>query len=509
MQSFDVQLRRAAIREAINVVDLSLGLVMAGTGDIACLQRLRIRHGLFGPHIRYGAHIATHMAIGFLFMGGGRYTLGTSNAPIASLVVSLFPRFPLHTNETRGLLQAFRHLWVMAVEPRCLIARDADTNEITRIPIKVKIKEGADDPVRTHHFVCPTLLPDFERFVSIKVDSPRYWPFVLNLNDDPRAKLSLLQTQTIYVKRRAGYSAYTEDPTGYQSISVWNGTPVGDPAILDFPNRDIPHEERAFHDMRHFTKSSTSETYLFAFADRFCRYPGRNTREVATLSYAQQSILDVLSGDKHQMLPTLLSLYRLRSHIPAGIAFSGFYARDLHLASEFYSLLFRFHGGLVDSNPRQPLIRAPVLQGAVTMLGMLVDYLRHDPAFVSAFRAFAETKDVDVHNVPSFSESEDSDGLTRRRILRSLAFVLQHDRVPTCQTLLHFRRLSRKATEGATTSRGSSRRVVSSEDPEWSSASIGLSMILQKTALSLSGPRTIPWPLRSIQDFLDIWYGPR
>lgn len=487
---------------------------MAGTGDIACLQRLRVRHGLFGPHIRYGAHMATHVSLGFLFMGGGRYTLGTSNAAVAALVVALFPRFPLHTNETRGLLQAFRHLWVLAVEPRCLIARDADTNEITRIPIKVKIREGINDPVRTHHFVCPTLLPDFERFIALKVDSPRYWPFVLNFNDDPRAKLSLLRTQTIYVKRKSGYPTYAEDPTGYQSISIWNGTPIGDPAILDFPIRELPQDKRPFRDMRHFARSTTSETSLYAFADRFCRYSGKNKREVAALSYAQQSLLDIISVDKPEMLATLLTLYRIRLHIPAAIPFGGVHARDLHLASEFYSLLFRLHGGLVESIPRAPSFRTPILQASVTLLNMAVDDLRQQPAFTSVMQAFAEGKDINPWTVSQFTDAEDSDGTVRRRILRSLAFALQHDRVPTSQALQYFNKLTRKTTDGIVGPSGSSsrritRKRVSTLDSDWSTISVGLALIVQKTALSLSGPRTIPWPLRSIQDFLDIWYAPR
>jgi hypothetical protein len=35
---------------------------------------------------KYGIHISTHMALGLLFLGGGRYTLGTSDAAIACMV---------------------------------------------------------------------------------------------------------------------------------------------------------------------------------------------------------------------------------------------------------------------------------------------------------------------------------------------------------------------------------------------------------------------------------------
>lgn len=484
---------------------------MAGTGDVACLQRLRIRHGLFGPHIRYGAHMATHMALGFLFLGGGRYTLGTSNAAIACLVISLFPRFPLHSNDTRGLLQAFRHLWVLSVEPRCLIARDADTNEIARIPIKIKVDELAGEPVRTHHFICPTLLPDFGRFLSIKVDSPRYWPFVLNIAEDRRAREALLRTQTIYVKRRAGYLSYTDDPTGYQSISVWNGTPVGDPALLDFAASATPSERerhgaidlpRSFHDMRHFSRSSINDGYLLAFADRLCRYPGKSAYEATALGYIQQALLEALSGDKQQILTTLLTVYQMCARSPRDIQWSGWNARDLHLTNEFYAMLFRFHGGLIENGQRQALLRIPALHSAVTMFSLAADSARHDPAFAHVFRLYARGEDLE-------EISNEATGLDWTRTLRFLAFVLQHERAPSGQTLAALRRLAESSVRpSAPSSESAGQGLITTNSESWRALRVALALVVQKTALSLSGPRTIPWSLRSVADFLEIWFSP-
>lgn len=482
---------------------------MAGTGDVACLQRLRIRHGLFGPHIKYGAHIATHMALGFLFLGGGRYTLGTSNAAIACLVISLFPRFPLHSNDTRGLLQAFRHLWVLSVEPRCLIARDADTNEITRIPIKIKVDELAGEPVRTHHFICPTLLPDFGRFLSIKVDSPRYWPFVLSIAEDSRAREALLRTQTIYVKRRAGYLSYTDDPTGYQSIAVWNGTIVGDPALLDFAattttlgkeRREVIDLPRSFHDMRHFSRSSINDGYLLAFADRLCRYPGKSASETTALAYVQQALLEALSGDKQQILIPLLTVYQMCARSPGDTQWSGCNARDLHLANEFYAMLFRFHGGLIENGQRQALLRIPALHSAVTMLSMAADSARQDPSFAHVFRLYARGEDLEIRS--------DATGVDWIRILRYLAFVLQHERVPSGQTLAALRRLATNSLQTSTPSDGTVQGAMTPNLESWRVLRVGLALVVQKTALSLSGPRTIPWSLRSVADFLEIWFSP-
>jgi len=46
---------------------------MAGTGNLDVLRiarQLRQRHS---PDVPYGSHMAVHMAIGLLFLGGGRW----------------------------------------------------------------------------------------------------------------------------------------------------------------------------------------------------------------------------------------------------------------------------------------------------------------------------------------------------------------------------------------------------------------------------------------------------
>lgn len=73
--------------------------------------------------------MALHSALGLLFLGGGRYTIDTSPAGVAALVVSLFPRYPRDTEDNRYHLQALRHMYVLAVQPRCLQARDVDTGK--------------------------------------------------------------------------------------------------------------------------------------------------------------------------------------------------------------------------------------------------------------------------------------------------------------------------------------------------------------------------------------------
>jgi len=88
---------RPALETCLNTAALALGMVMAGTGDLEALKLLRAQRRRVDAEIMYGNHLALQTAIGFLFLGGGRFTLSRSNAAIASLVVALYPRFTVTT----------------------------------------------------------------------------------------------------------------------------------------------------------------------------------------------------------------------------------------------------------------------------------------------------------------------------------------------------------------------------------------------------------------------------
>lgn len=197
---------------------------MSGTGELQVLRRLRISHGQEGVGVTYGTHMAMHMSVGLLFLGKGQFTLGTSNLAIAAMSIAFFPRFMHTPDDNRSYPQAFRHLWALAAEPRCLMARDVDSGETVYLPIKVKLKEG--DTVRSQNLISPTLIAPFESLLSIEVDSPRYWPITYDFSD-PIHRAALVRTRTIHVKRRAGHQDYNSDPKGNRSIFIRAGGVTG------------------------------------------------------------------------------------------------------------------------------------------------------------------------------------------------------------------------------------------------------------------------------------------
>ena len=202
--TFDKKLTRNTVRNCQDLVALAVATVMAGTGDLVVFRRLRSMHGRDDNETPYGSHLATHLAIGALFLGGGTFTFGTSNLAIAALLVAFYPIFPSSVQDNKSHLQAFRHFWVMAAEARCLVAKDVDTNLPVPIPITITLRNGEQTQRHT-----PCLLPELDQIRTVRTTSPEYWNLILNLEHNQTHVAAFKSTQTIYVRRRPAHDANT------------------------------------------------------------------------------------------------------------------------------------------------------------------------------------------------------------------------------------------------------------------------------------------------------------
>lgn len=202
--TFDKKLTRNTIRNCQDLLALAAATVMAGTGDLVVFRQLRSMHGRDDNETPYGSHLAAHLAVGALFLGGGTFTFGTSNIAIASLLVAFYPIFPSSVQDNKSHLQAFRHFWVLAAEARCLVTRDIDTNQPVPIPITITLRNG--EQIQRH---TPCLLPELDRIKTVRTSSGEYWNVVLDMESNPTHIASFKATQTIYVRRRPAHDAST------------------------------------------------------------------------------------------------------------------------------------------------------------------------------------------------------------------------------------------------------------------------------------------------------------
>lgn len=131
---------------------------------------LRERIGPSYAHVTYGSHMAIHMAVGFQFLGAGRLTLSRTPESIAALVCALFPKFPIHSNDNRYHLQALRHLYVLATEPRILLPRDIDTGRLCLSSVTYITRDSS--VVTT---MAPCMLPELNDLAAVWFDDANYW----------------------------------------------------------------------------------------------------------------------------------------------------------------------------------------------------------------------------------------------------------------------------------------------------------------------------------------------
>lgn len=200
--NYDGKLARNSVRNCQDIVALSAAAVMAGTGDLAVFRRLRSLHGRVDADTPYGSHMAAHMAVGMLFLAGGTYTLGTSDLAIASLLCAFYPIFPTTVLDNKCHLQAFRHMWVLATESRCLVPRDLDMGRPVSTPISLTMKSGL-----TRTTTAPCLLPDLKDITVIKLQSPNHWPIVLDLECNTGLREKFYQgDQSVYLRRRTSFN---------------------------------------------------------------------------------------------------------------------------------------------------------------------------------------------------------------------------------------------------------------------------------------------------------------
>lgn len=209
---YDAKLTRNTVRNCQDLVALACATVMAGTGDLVVFRRLRKLHGRINPDMTYGSHMAAHMALGLLFLGGGSYTLGTTNLAVASLILSLYPLYPVDVTDNRSHLQAFRHFWVLAAEARCLVVRDVDTKRAITMPVTITKRTDDHVGLRTaceEQFQAPNLLPPLSQIAQLTTRGAEYWPVTLDFAANPTHLAAFRSSQTVFVRHRPASASHS------------------------------------------------------------------------------------------------------------------------------------------------------------------------------------------------------------------------------------------------------------------------------------------------------------
>jgi len=213
---------KAVIEQTICVLVLAQAMVMAGSGDLGVLRTCRyLRSRVHNTTIiTYGSHMAVHMAVGLLFLGGGRLGL-THSSPtaLAAMIIAFFPKFPTHSNDNRYHLQALRHLYVLATEARLIMPRSiAATNSnppprggrttATSCQLSLQYRDTPWYRGPLVRLTAPGLLPTLDLLAAVEVTDRACWPARFAAADATTwADLRHLLQEgggVLYVKERSG-----------------------------------------------------------------------------------------------------------------------------------------------------------------------------------------------------------------------------------------------------------------------------------------------------------------
>lgn len=235
--NYDARVTLNSVRNCLDALALASACVVAGSGDLLVMRRLRALHGRTDKETPFGSHLAAHMALGALFLAGGTRTFGTSNLAIASLCIAFYPIFPNDVLDNRGHLQALRHLWVLAVEGRCLVARDGDAggSVVGGIDGFVNLKDGTRQSIRL-----PGLIPEFDAIKSIDIQGEGFWDGHLDFEKGGnmlRQKIKAENAVNVLLRRRAAYDKPSKDlfTAELQAKAEAMGIPSVDPnAVVSF-----------------------------------------------------------------------------------------------------------------------------------------------------------------------------------------------------------------------------------------------------------------------------------
>ncbi|KIV83699.1 hypothetical protein PV11_05701 [Exophiala sideris] len=227
--SYDARVTLNSVRNCLDTLALAAASVMAGSGDLLVMRRLRALHGRTDKDTPFGSHLAAHMALGTLFLAGGTKTFGTSNLAVASLCIAFYPVFPNDVLDNRGHLQALRHLWVLAVEGRCLVARDGDAggSVVGGLSGIIHLKDGT-----TKTIALPGLIPEINTIKSVQVKGEGFWDAFLDMNDEQlQDKIKSENGINVVLRRRAAYDRPPRDlfNAELQALSEAQGIPSVDP----------------------------------------------------------------------------------------------------------------------------------------------------------------------------------------------------------------------------------------------------------------------------------------
>ena len=110
-------------------------------------------------------------------------------------------------------LQALRHLYVLAAEPRIILPRDIDTGQYCYATIHLTFENDKETDGQEISLQAPCLLPQLRSLKKIELKDSRYWKITFVKHHNWQQLENMLERHDfLSIKQRAGCLSYLEDP---------------------------------------------------------------------------------------------------------------------------------------------------------------------------------------------------------------------------------------------------------------------------------------------------------
>ncbi|WCJ19904.1 Anaphase-promoting complex subunit 1 [Euphorbia peplus] len=309
---------RGTLEICLHLIVLSLSVVMAGSGHLQTFRLLRFlrNRNSADSHANYGIQMTVSLAIGFLFLGGGKQTFSTSNSSVAALLITLYPRLPTGPNDNRCHLQALRHLYVLATEARSIQTVDVDSGLPVYAPLEVTIRETEHYAETTFCEVTPCVLPERAVLKRIRVCGPRYWTQVVELLPEDKPwwsfgdKKDPFNSGLLYIKRKVGACSYVDDPIGRQSLLSRAMHKVFGLTNTRTCNAIARGEtETGYGTVDQLVSTFSSNPSLISFAQLCCDPSWNNRYDKDFQEFCLQVLYECITKDRPALVQVYISLY--------------------------------------------------------------------------------------------------------------------------------------------------------------------------------------------------------
>ncbi|KAL3315497.1 Anaphase-promoting complex subunit 1 [Cichlidogyrus casuarinus] len=175
---------RIALRDDIPVQlqQPTVSAALPGTPQMPFISLTGVMGTLLDP-LTYGHYQILSAATGLLNLAAGKMTLCNSLEAAAALFIAFFPKFANSACDNVYHLQAFRHLYVLAMRPRKLCAVDVDTNQVIPANFHISLKNGQKYQSEPCLLLNNGISIENIDEITLNFNSNDYWPRVFTCSD--------------------------------------------------------------------------------------------------------------------------------------------------------------------------------------------------------------------------------------------------------------------------------------------------------------------------------------